>query len=376
MDLTQVPVGRMGVGSYAENLLAQLEHVTPELSLLAVLQSDDPALRSAVPTRARTIVVSARIFRNFAARLLLEQIYLPWLAWRHKAEVIHSLHYSLPLLPTRARKLVTMHDMTAFLLPALHTRAKGAYIRFFIRQAVRRADHLIFVSASALADCRGWFRLPLTNATVVHHGKSNAFHPQAHAAQQQAVALRYSLPDNYLLYLGTLEPRKNVPMLLRAFGELHTHHPEARLVVAGKKGWHFAEIFDTLRTLRLESAVTFTGYVDEIDKPALLRGATLFVYPSLHEGFGVPVLEAMACGIPTITGNRTSLPEIAGEGALLVDPTSQQQLSAALELLYTSATARASVAARGLSQAAKFSWKKTAEETVAVYRAVATGKRR
>ena len=151
IDLTQVPLGRMGVGSYAENLLAELKHVTPELCLLVVLQSDDSALRSAVPTRAMTIAVPAHIFRNLAARLLLEQVYLPWLAWRHRAALIHSLHYSLPLLPTRALKVVTMHDMTAFLLPALHTRAKGAYMRFFIRQAVRQADHLIFVSASCCA---------------------------------------------------------------------------------------------------------------------------------------------------------------------------------------------------------------------------------
>ena len=374
IDLTQVPVGRMGVGSYAENLLAQLAHASQQISLVVVLQSDDAALRAAVPARAVAIVVPARIFRNFAARLLLEQLYLPWLARTHQADVIHSLHYSLPLVPCRARRLVTMHDMTAFLLPTMHTRAKRAYMRFFIHQAVRRADHMIFVSASTLQDCRNWFRRPLHNATVVHHGKSEAFHPRADAAEQRHVAFRYLLPEKYLLYLGTLEPRKNVPMLLRAFAELHAHHPEARLVVAGKKGWHFEEIFRTLRALRLEAFVTFPGYIEEADKPALMRGACIFVYPSLHEGFGVPVLEAMACGVPTIAGNRTSVPEIAGEGALLIDPGSQQQLTAALEQLYTTASARASLAARGLEQAAKFSWHKTAEETAAVYRAVADGR--
>lgn len=377
IDLTQVPVGRMGVGSYAENLLAQLEHTGQEIALLVMLQSDDPALRAAVPRRAQVISVPAGIFRNFAARLALEQLYLPWLARRRRVDVIHSLHYSLPLLAGRARRLVTMHDMTAFLLPAMHTPLKRGYMRFFIRQAVRRADHMIFVSASALEDCRNWFHQPVANATVVHHGKSEAFRPgqdglgQQDEDERRAVALRYQLPDRYLLYLGTLEPRKNVPRLLRAFAQLHARHPEARLVVAGKKGWQFEEIFHTLQSLQLESAVRITGYIDEADKPALMRGACIFVYPSLHEGFGVPVLEAMACGVPTITGNRTSLPEIAGDGALLVDPTSEVELSAALEHLYTSAEARTTLAARGLQQAAKFSWRKTAEETAAVYRVVA-----
>jgi glycosyltransferase involved in cell wall biosynthesis len=264
-----------------------------------------------------------------------------------------------------------MHDMTAYLLPHMHPRGKGTYMRFFIRQAVRRADFLIFVSASALDDCRRWFHLPLRNAAVVHHGKSSAFRPEAAAEVTVSVRQRYGIPDRYLLYLGTLEPRKNIPLLLQAFAAFAQNHPEARLVIAGKKGWHFDEIFSMVATLRLDDRVQFTGYIDEADKPTLMRGALLFVYPSIHEGFGVPVLEAMASGVPTIAGNRTSIPEIAGDGALLIDPSSQRELTDALEQLYTDASARSQLAARGLAQAAKFSWEKTAEETAAVYRHLA-----
>jgi glycosyltransferase involved in cell wall biosynthesis len=368
IDLTQVPVGRMGIGSYAECLLEQFREVAPDISFTVVLQSDDPALRAALPARFRTLQIPAGLFRRLPARLFFEQFVLPLLAWRYRADVIHSLHYSLPLLPSRARRVVTMHDMTAYVLPHMHPWFKGAYMRVFIRQAVRHADRLIFVSASALDECRGWFRLPLENAAVVHHGKSDAFRPDGSADALAEVRARYGLPPEYLLYLGTLEPRKNVPLLLRAFAALATRHPEARLVVAGKKGWHFDEIFHTVETLNLAHRVIFTGYVDEADKPALIRGASLFLYPSLHEGFGVPVLEAMASGVPTIAGNRTSIPEIAGDGALLIDPESLPELTAALEHLYTDAAARAGLAARGLVQAARFSWKKTAEETAAIYR--------
>jgi glycosyltransferase involved in cell wall biosynthesis len=368
IDLTQVPVGRMGIGSYAENLLDQFREVAPDISFTVALQSDDPALRAAIPARVRTLQLPARLFRWLPGRLFFEQLILPWLAWRYRAEVIHSLHYSLPLLPTRARRVVTMHDMTAYVLPHMHPWFKGAYMRVFIRQAVRHADRLIFVSSSALADCRSWFGLPLENAVVIHHGNSDAFRPDGAPEALAEVRARYGLPPVYLLYLGTLEPRKNIPMLLRAFAQLAARHPESRLVIAGKKGWYFDEIFHTVEMLNLAEQVIFTGYVDEADKPTLIRGAFLFLYPSLHEGFGVPVIEAMASGVPTIAGNRTSIPEIAGDGALLVDPESLPELTAALEYLYTDAAARSELVQRGLSQAAKFSWKKTAEETAATYR--------
>jgi glycosyltransferase involved in cell wall biosynthesis len=375
IDLTQVPVGRMGIGSYAENLLNQFREVAPDISFTVALQSDDPAIRAAIPARVRILQLPARLFRWLPGRLFFEQLILPWLARRYRAEVIHSLHYSLPLLPTRARRVVTMHDMTAYVLAHMHPWFKGAYMRFFIRRAVGHADRLIFVSSSALEDCRRWFQLPLDNAAVIHHGNSEAFRPDGPPEALAEVSARYKLPSRYLLYLGTLEPRKNIPLLLRAFAQLVERHPEARLVIAGKKGWYFDEIFHTVDALHLRDQVIFTGYVDEADKPALIRGAFLFLYPSLHEGFGVPVLEAMASGVPTIAGNRTSIPEIAGDGALLIDPESLPDLTAALALLYTDASARSELAARGLAQAAKFSWKKTAEETAAVYRETARARK-
>ena len=245
IDLTQVPAGRMGIGSYAENLLAQLGVVAPETTFTAILQSDDAPLRAAIPSHIRTHELPARFCRRLPVRLFFEQVLLPLLARRYRVDVIHSLHYSLPLLPTRARCVVTMHDMTAYLLPHMHTRAKGAYMRFFIRRAIGRGDRLIFVSASALNDCRRWFGLPLRNAVVVHHGKSDAFRPKGSPEELAAVRARYNLPEHYLLYLGTLEPRKNFLFCCALLPSLARRHPEARLVIAGKKGWHFDEIFHT-----------------------------------------------------------------------------------------------------------------------------------
>jgi glycosyltransferase involved in cell wall biosynthesis len=371
IDLTQVPAGRMGIGSYAENLLAQFHTVAPEIRFTAILQSDDAPLRAAIPSRFRILQVPARLCRLLPFRLAVEQFLLPFLAWRYRADVIHSLHYSLPQFSGGAKRVVTMHDMTAYVLPHMHTQLKGAYMRFFIRRAIRQADHLIFISQSARDECRRWFGQPLPNATVIHHGKSDAFRPDGPVQELADVRARYGLPEQYLLYLGTLEPRKNVPLLLRAFAELAHRHPEARLVIAGKKGWYFDEIFHTAEALNLQDRVLFTGYIDEPDKPALIRGALLFIYPSLHEGFGIPVLEAMASGVATIAGDRTSIPEIAGDGALLINPESLAELIDALELLYSNPDARARLATKGLEQATKFAWEKTAEETAAVYRLVA-----
>jgi glycosyltransferase involved in cell wall biosynthesis len=376
IDLTQVPSGRMGIGSYAENLLSELRSVAPDIELTVVLQSDDAALQAVIPPRARAIRVPSRLFRRLPFRFALEQLYLPWLAWRRGAGVIHSLHYSLPEISGGARRVVTMHDMTAFALPHMHPPVKGAYMRFFIRRAVRRADRLIFVSASALEECRRWFGLPLANAAVVHHGKGEAFAPGERPERRAALQARYGLPERYILYLGTLEPRKNVPLLLRAFAGLAADHPEARLVLAGKKGWYFDEIFRTVERLNLAGQVLFTGYVEEEDKADLMRGALLFVYPSVYEGFGIPVLEAMAAGVATVAGNRTSIPEIAGDGARLVDPESLPELAGALRELYEDERARAELAARGLAQAARFSWRSTAEQTAAIYREAGAARHR
>ncbi len=368
IDLTQVPVGRMGAGSYAENVLEQLKDRTRDIELFVVLQSDDPALRAAVPPGTRVFLVPARLFRKLPLRLLLEQIYLPALARTHKIDVIHSLHYSFPFCSGGAQRLVTMHDMTCYLMPQMHPAFKRGYMRLFIATAVRRAEHLVFVSHSARADTEEWFHRVLPNASVIHHGCSRSFRPDLDPGRITEVKRQYGAPNEYILYLGTLEPRKNINSLLKAFSRLAATNKRVRLVIAGKKGWYYQRSFDLVKELAIEEQVSFAGYVDEKDKPYLIAGAKLFVYPSLYEGFGLPVLEAMACGVPTIASHVASLPEVAGDGALLIDPSSVDELASTLEQVYFDPELRSSLRSRGLIQAAKFSWEKSVEELIAVYR--------
>ncbi len=311
--------------------------------------------------------VPAKLFRKLPLRFLLEQLGLPLLLLRHRIKVIHSLHYSFPLVRFGTKQVVTLHDMTFFDMPEMHVALKVFYFRFFIRAAVRFANAIIFVSRSAQQDCKLRLGPSRGLSSVIHHGKSAAFRPDLDPVSIQRVRDKYGLPSEFVLYLGTIEPRKNLTRLVAAFASGAKDHPSLALVIAGKKGWMYDRLFESVSTLGLESRVIFPGFIDERDKPFLLGGAYVFVYPSLYEGFGLPVLEALACGIPTVTSNTSSIPDVAGDAALLVDPTSEESLTNAIERLISDSALRETLRAASTIQAAKFTWKRTADSTAETY---------
>lgn len=225
---------------------------------------------------------------------------------------------------------------------------------------------MIAASESTKKDAVRLCGLDEAKIKVIYHGVSPRFRPAGPEAVS-AVRQRYGLPDRFVLSLGTIEPRKNLTSLLEVWHALSSGGVPPKLVIAGSKGWLYAPFFSKLRELGLEDQVLFTGYVPEEDLPAVYSAAELFVYPSLYEGFGFPVLEAMACGAPVITSNTSSLPEVAGQAALLVDPTSLEELSAAIGRVLENQELRNQLRARGLEQAARFSWERTARETLSVY---------
>jgi glycosyltransferase involved in cell wall biosynthesis len=184
-----------------------------------------------------------------------------------------------------------------------------------------------------------------------------------------SIKQKYHLPDRFILFVGTLEPRKNIIRLLEAYARIKDKLPH-KLVIAGTKGWLYQPIFEAVKRLSLRNNVIFLGYVDDGNLPALYNLADLFVYPSIYEGFGLPVLEAMACGIPVITSNVSSLPEVAGDAAVLVDPYNVKELAGAMKHVLTNASLRKQVINKGFQQAKNFSWKKCARETLKVYEEV------
>jgi len=358
---------KAGVGVYAKNLLEQLTRISPDSHFYILAQDDDTELDFSSRDNATMIWLPAKLFRKLPLRFLFEQVFLPMLLVKHDIDVLHSLHYSFPLVRSRTKKVVTLHDMTSFSMPEMHGWAKRTYYRSFIRCAVRAADELIFVSYCTRRDFVERFGQSRGAAKVIHLGKSEAFGPGLDPCEIRRVKEKYGLLQPFVFYVGMIEPRKNLPRLAMAFASVRERHPDLLLVIAGKKGWMYDELMETIEKLNLASSVVFTGFVPEADKPFLIAGAKVFAYPTLYEGFGIPVLEALACGVPTLTSNISSIPEVAGDAALTVDPKSIEELSLGLERLLTDEPFREHLRCESLKQARKFTWAKTAAETMNAY---------
>lgn len=369
IDATTVNKTKAGVGVYAKNLIDTLVAAN-QLELFLVVQDDDPDFDYTGLPHTTVLRMPSRLFRKVPLRLLFEQVGLPFLIRRHRIDVVHSLHYSFPLFRLGARSAVTIHDMTSLLLPEVHERMKLLYFRFFLRRALRGSDAIIFVSRSAQQDYIAHFGPPRGLSTVVYHGKGPGFRPDMNRAAIASVRAQYKLPARYILYIGTIEPRKNLERLVQAFAMLAPEYPDVHLGIAGMMGWKQDHLLGLVQSLGLQNRVLFPGFIAEEHKAPLIAGCELFVYPSLYEGFGLPVLEALASGIPTVTGNLSSLPEVAGDAALLVDPTDVAALAAAMRAILSNPALAAELRRKGPEQAAKFTWQHTAEQTTAVYQAL------
>ena len=378
LDFTQIPVDRTGAGVYAENLIQELVHILSPTDVLFLLIHDDELL---VPqfvdkvANVRVLTIPSRIFRNRAALIFYEQFLLPWLLSIKSIDVIHSLHYTHPFFSPAAR-VVTFHDLTFFLWPQLHTRARRTIMPIFIRLAWKRAESIIFVSASTRRDAEKLLPVSKSIRTVIPLGVKSDFFLRFRNDEIQDALQRLNIHHPYLLFLGTVEPRKNLIRLLHAFEKIAERQPDCILVIAGKLGWDYEPVIETIAASNFRERILHMGYVSETDKRVLLAGCIMLVYPSLYEGFGLPVLEAMAAGAPVITSKVSSLPEVAGEAAILIDPESVDQLASAMQLLLDEPVRLNKFKELGPERAKIFSWKKTATETYKAYQTAYQHRRR
>ncbi len=273
--------------------------------------------------------------------------------------------------------LVTVHDLGYRYFPKAHPWPQRWYLDLSTRWTASAATHLLADSEATKRDLIEHYRTPAEKITVAHPGVDSALAPVDDPGTVEAVRARYGIGANYLLYLGTLQPRKNLARLIDAFTQLITHpHPQPQmdLVLAGKRGWLYHHLFEQVRRRGLESRVCFPGYVAAEDKAALLSGAQAFAFPSLHEGFGLPVLEAQACGCPVITSTTSSLPEVAGDGAILVDPDDTDAIAEALTRVVTRPDLRRKLIQRGFANVDRFSWEACARTTLqAIERCTSVG---
>ena len=316
------------------------------------------------------------------ANFVLRQIPLArvWTHARLSAEVLarppdvlfvpaHVIPLGAPL-QRRTRAVVTIHDLGYLHFPEAHTRAHRLYLRLSTAWSARVAHDVIAVSAATRSDLVRYTGVAPEKISVIHHGVAMHFQP-ASQAMIAAVQARYAIDRPYFLFVGTVQPRKNLERVIAAFAALAASH-QPLLVIAGKKGWLTAAIERRAQELGVADQVRFIGYLPDSDVPPLLSGALGFVFPSLYEGFGMPVLEAMACGTPVLTSTTSSLPEVAGDAALLVDPRDTAAIADGLRRLASDPQLRADLAARGRAHAARFSWRACAEATLQVLQQIAS----
>ncbi len=264
----------------------------------------------------------------------------------------------------RCRNVITICDVTPMLFPAAHGRMNVWHHRLVLPAVLEHAARIITISESAKQDIIRLYKIPEEKVTVTWLAADERFRPEPLGTAGEAVL---QIPRPYILNVGTLEPRKNLDGLLRAFALARKRGLSHKLVITGAKGWGQSRLAGLISNLALGDAVIFTGFVEDDSLPHLYAGAEFFVYPSLYEGFGLPPLESMACGVPVITSNVSSLPEVTGDAALLVYPRSDTELADAMVKMAGDLTLRQLFRAKGIDRAALFSWQRTAEETLAAY---------
>ena len=282
-------------------------------------------------------------------------------------DVLHTTTYCCPA--RHAGKLVTtIYDLSFLHYPEHHTEANRIHCLKGSIDGALRAARIIAISEHTKRDIIEYLNVPDDRVVVTYLAARNGFHPRPDEETRTYVQERLGLREPYVLSVGTLEPRKNTRLLIRAYCALPSEiRDRYQLVIAGGKGWLSSDIYQAVVDMGVESRIRFLGYVSESDLPWLYCGATCFVYPSLYEGFGLPPLEAMACGIPVITSNTSSLPEVVGDAGMLIDPLGQDSLVSAMTKVLSDADLRCRMSRNGLSRSAMFSWERTAAQTLKVY---------
>jgi glycosyltransferase involved in cell wall biosynthesis len=366
-DATTLAGQLSGVGYYTSRLLASLANGagTGVVDRLVVLSN-----------RAVTVEDAPRLQQlsdgRFPLRSVWMQFVLPGLLRRLRPDVVHYTNY---LAPVRwdAPYVVSIHDMSVALMPRFHTLKKRLLSSRLVPLVARGARLVLTPSESTRRDVVRLLGLDPGRVRVIPYAPAPAFRP---AEPDPARLAELGVRAPYFLYVGTVEPRKNLARALRAFARVAAALPDHRFVIAGQRGWKYADVLREIARPELSSRVTLLGYVSEDDLPLLYAGATAFVYPSLFEGFGLPVVEAMACGTPVLTSRTSSLTEIADGAALLVDPLDEQALAEGLVRLAEDRDLRADLRARGLARASAFTWDRTGRETALAYREVVGEARR
>ncbi len=293
---------------------------------------------------------------------------LPRLLAQTKPDVFHAQYVLPPFVKTRT--VLAIHDLAHEHFPEFFHPIEARRMKTLVPWSAKRASHIMTISEFSAADIAQRFDLPREKITVAHLAASPDFHPRDKGQSQEHLARKYNLSFPFILYVGRIQARKNLPRLVEAYARLRKQGLDAKLVLVGKKDWQSGQLLEKIKELKLEDSVIFPGFVPFDDLPIFYNAAEVFVFPSFFEGFGLPVVESMASGIPTITSFGSSLEEVAGDGALLIDPSDTDSITDALGKVLGDPGLRQDLATRGLKRSKDFTAGNLAEKALAVYRSL------
>ena len=298
--------------------------------------------------------------------LLLRLLNLSADSFTKEADIVHSTDFVLPVSKSKP-SIITIHDLAFRHFPTFYTWKNRTYMNSMAKFSAKRADKIIAVSQATKNDIIHFLNVDEKKIIIIPEGVDELFKPSSEQ-KIKTVKKEYGLPDEYIVTLGTLQPRKNLEALIDAFARLRKDKAiPHKLVVVGEEGWNNERLLTKLDRLDIAEDIVITGFIEDNQLPSLYSGATALVYPSLYEGFGLPVLEAMACGVPVACSNTSSLPEVAGEAALLFDPTDVDQIYSSMQELLSDDRLRNNLSEAGIKRARHFTWEKTAKQTLSLY---------
>lgn len=356
-----------GIGVYTNNLIKKLNEIDSKNQYYLIhhssIQMPVYNVNKEIPIKKYSLSKGSWIFwRYIYAPLKLKS--MSELDIVHDPYEIGPMSFKMPF-----KKIITIHDLTPILFPNTFSLTTVLLHKLLLKKTLYTADKIITDSKSTKEDLIFYFKIPDEKIKIIPLGVDEKF-KLIDSSTVRKFKNNYNLDFPFILYVGTLEPRKNIPTLLKAFSILRSRNLNYKLVIAGEKGWKYKAIFDTISDLNLQNDVIFTGYVSDDDLPLLYNAADLFVYPSLYEGFGLPPLEAMACGTPVITSNTSSLPEVVGDAGILLDPVDIEGLANSIHNVLFDNELKQNIVRKGLERSKMFNWEKCARETLFAYTSI------
>ena len=354
-----------GVGTYIRNLLRQLARIDQDTEYILLCREPDLGIAAQLGPNFRGVVEPSP---NYSLR---EQIHVPWVLRRERPDVYHAPHYVLPPA-VRCRSVVTIHDCIHLMFPQyLPNRAAYAYARASMWAAARRSDRILTVSEASKRDILHFFNVKPEKIVVVYNAIDEHFSATPSEEQVARIRERYQLDHKFVLYVGNIKPHKNLVRLIEAFSQLRRTHDDLKLLIIGDEISKLPALRRAVHRHKLHKFVRFLGYLKDDTLTVLYRLASVFVFPSLYEGFGLPPLEAMASGTPVVTSNVSSLPEVTGDAAVLVDPYDVDSISDGMRRILDDPRLAEELRIKGLKRALEFSWQRSVEKTHRVYCEVA-----